>query len=288
MSSPEAPPGVDDLMVPGNVTETGKENVSHLNADFEAPPPPPPRASPPFEADPDPELAAHDELIARSVPTTDLEIALTAVLRRKHAHIERLTNEIDKLKAFVSKRKQTYKRKRKEEGAPTRALSAYNIFIQDRFAKLAKENENALKSDDAEAQLKRVPPSNLVASTGTAWKELSDEVKAQYEERYVTCSSSSDFFSRRFDAEHVRIASVMRKRWQHISHLTNKPIVKETRRVTTCFSQLMCFVLNSPKPVCHPKEDLWPVLWARPGKSLHQTKNSTTNAKQTSTTECIL
>lgn len=131
----------------------------------------------------DPEVIAQNELIESSTPTTPLEIALTAMLKRKDAHIQRITGEISKLKKFVSKRKQTYKRKRKDEGAPTRALSAYNIFIQDRFAKLAKENEKALKSEDTDAELKRVPPSNLVASTGNAWKELPPELKAQYYER---------------------------------------------------------------------------------------------------------
>lgn len=131
----------------------------------------------------DPEIIAQMELIQNSTPETELEIALAAALKRKDVHIARLTAELAKLKAFVSKRKQTYKRKRKDEGAPTRALSAYNIFIQDRFARLAKENENALKSEDLDATLQRVPPANLVASTGGEWKELSAEVKAKYEER---------------------------------------------------------------------------------------------------------
>jgi hypothetical protein len=131
----------------------------------------------------DPEIVAQTELIANSTPSTPLEIALDAALKRKEVHISRLTAEIQKLKAFVSKRKQTYKRKRKDEGAPTRALSAYNIFIQDRFARLAKDNENALRSEDLGAQMKRVPPANLVASTGNEWKELPVSLKAQYEER---------------------------------------------------------------------------------------------------------
>lgn len=131
----------------------------------------------------DPETAAQNQLMQESTPTTPLEIALDAALKRKELHLQRLSAEIQKLKAFVSKRKQTYKRKRKDEGAPTRALSAYNIFIQDRFARLAKENEKALKSEDLDAQLKRVPPANLVASTGNEWKELPPEEKAKYEER---------------------------------------------------------------------------------------------------------
>ena len=52
-----------------------------------------------------------------------------------------------------------------------------------RFAKLAKENEKALSSEDTDAEMKRVPPSNLVASTGNAWKELPQEERVQYHER---------------------------------------------------------------------------------------------------------
>lgn len=131
----------------------------------------------------DPELQKQMEIINANVPTSELEIALVATLKRKDLQIERLSGEISKLKGFISKRKQTYKRKRKDEGAPTRALSAYNIYIQDRFAKLSKENEQALKSSDTDAVLKRVPPASLVASTGNLWKELSNEEKLKYEER---------------------------------------------------------------------------------------------------------
>ena len=133
----------------------------------------------------DPKMAEEMEMIKNTEPQTELEIALAETLKRREAHIERLTNEITKLKAFISKRKQTYKRKRKEQGAPTRALSAYNIFVQDRFSKLAKENEQALKSADSDHKLKRVPPASLVATTGNEWKELSAEEKAHYEERQV-------------------------------------------------------------------------------------------------------
>lgn len=131
----------------------------------------------------DTKFAEDLEYVKNTEATTRLEITLEEVLRRKDSHIARLTGEINKLKAFISKRKQTYKRKRKDEGAPTRALSAYNIFVQDRFARLAKENDVALKSLDSDAQLKRVPPANLVAATGNQWKELSAEGKKQYEER---------------------------------------------------------------------------------------------------------
>ncbi len=131
----------------------------------------------------DPDIVAHLELIKAQPPKTELEIAMAAVLERKEVHIERLVGEISKLKGFIAKRKQVYKRKRKEEGAPTRALSAYNIFVQDRFAKLAKENDAALKSTDTNVQMQRVPPANLVALTGNAWKQLPQEEKDKYEER---------------------------------------------------------------------------------------------------------
>jgi hypothetical protein len=131
----------------------------------------------------DPKIAEELEFIKNATPESRLEIALSEVLMRKESHIERLTGEVQKLKKFISKRKQTYKRKRKDEGAPTRALSAYNIFVQDRFAQLAKENEVALNSADSDAQLKRVPPANLVAATGNQWKELNAEEKSKYEER---------------------------------------------------------------------------------------------------------
>lgn len=128
-------------------------------------------------------IAQQQELISRSIPNTLLELALTDEIKRKDLQIDRLNREILKLKNFISKRKQTYKRKRKEEGAPTRALSAYNIFVQDRFSQLARDNEAALKSPDVNAQLKRVPPASLVASTGNQWKELPAEEKAIYEEK---------------------------------------------------------------------------------------------------------
>ena len=120
-----------------------------------------------------------------ATPTDVINAALCDDQKRKMAHIKRLTAEVKKLKNFISKRKQTYKRKRKESGAPTRALSAYNIFVQERFKRLSKENEVALKSADTDAQMKRVPPASLVASTGKQWKELSGEEKQYYEDKYV-------------------------------------------------------------------------------------------------------
>lgn len=131
----------------------------------------------------DPKTLEYMEYIKTHTPESELEIAMAAILDRKESHIQRLTNEIYKFRAFISKRKQVYKRKRKDNGAPTRALSAYNIYVQDRFLQLAKENEAALKSTDSTAQLQRVPPANLVASTGNAWRDLPAEEKAKYEER---------------------------------------------------------------------------------------------------------
>jgi hypothetical protein len=122
-----------------------------------------------------------DELIRHSEPKTELEIAQRMAIERLELQISRFRNEIKKLKAFISKRKQTYKRKRKDNQAPIRPLSAYNIFIKSQFTKLASENEAALMSADEGAQLKRVPPASIVASTGGEWKHLSAEEKAKYE-----------------------------------------------------------------------------------------------------------
>ena len=145
--------------------------------------PKPKQFAAPILEDLDPEFAEQLEIIKTSEPQSELEVALSETLKRREEQLERLSAEITKLKAFISKRKQTYKRKRKETGAPTRALSAYNIFVQDKFSRLAKDNEQALKSADSEAILKRVPPASLVAATGNEWKELSAEEKSHYDER---------------------------------------------------------------------------------------------------------
>jgi len=142
----------------------------------------------------DPKTREQQELIRNTMPTTELEVAMSDELIRKESQMKRLSGEVAKLKKFISKRKQTYKRKRKDEGAPTRALSAYNIFVQERFSRLAKENEAALNSSDADAVLKRVPPASLVASTGNQWKELPAEEKLYYEERLVMRSCSFRLF----------------------------------------------------------------------------------------------
>jgi len=130
--------------------------------------------------DNDGEAEQKAKFIEKADPKTPLEVAQREAIKKQEMQITRLRNEIKKLKAFISKRKQTYKRKRKDNQAPTRALSAYNIFVQGRFSKLASENEAALQSDDTNAQLKRVPPASLVASTGSEWKNLPPEEKVQY------------------------------------------------------------------------------------------------------------
>jgi len=53
---------------------------------------------------------ADSDLLKNTVPTTPYEIALYEALKLKEAHIERLSGEVQKLKAFISKRTQTYKR----------------------------------------------------------------------------------------------------------------------------------------------------------------------------------
>jgi len=127
--------------------------------------------------------ANYDNIILQSIPKSELEIAQADKLRRQDSQIKRIRAEVKKLTNFISKRKQTYKRKRKDGEAPTRALSAYNIFVRERFSKLAEENDNALKSSDENAQLKRIPPADLVASTGNKWKDLSASERRIYEEK---------------------------------------------------------------------------------------------------------
>mmetsp|Transcript_27892 Transcript_27892/g.76768 ORF Transcript_27892/g.76768 Transcript_27892/m.76768 type:complete len:348 (+) Transcript_27892:123-1166(+) len=137
----------------------------------------------PLEHGQNDDVRRYEAIIATTLPTTELEVALAAMLTRKNAAISKLNTECEKLKQFVAKRKQTYKRKRKDDGAPVRALSGYNLFIKERFAELKKENEKALKSQDVNDQMRRVPPSNLVAQTGNEWKALAPELKAKYDER---------------------------------------------------------------------------------------------------------
>eukprot|EP00979_Chaetoceros_neogracilis_P012053 scaffold3087_cov288-Chaetoceros_neogracile.AAC.2 len=131
----------------------------------------------------DPISKAQQVIIAKTKPTTELEIALAAELERNKCLIANVTNELNKIKQFISKRKQTYKRKRKDGGAPKRALSAYNIYIKEKFKILAQENQDALTDANTEKALQRIKPENLVARTGNEWKKLSSEEKQKYEEK---------------------------------------------------------------------------------------------------------
>jgi len=124
--------------------------------------------------------AEQDEFIRNTKPKSLLEFAQGSLIKRQDLRINKLENEVRKLKEVISKRRQSYKRKRKDDQAPTRALSAYNIFVQDRFSKLASDNEAALLSSDTSAELKRVPPASLVASSGLQWKNLPEEEKKKY------------------------------------------------------------------------------------------------------------
>mmetsp|Transcript_35647 Transcript_35647/g.75106 ORF Transcript_35647/g.75106 Transcript_35647/m.75106 type:complete len:434 (+) Transcript_35647:449-1750(+) len=130
----------------------------------------------------DPDAQRNKSIIADATPTTELELALKSELDRQIKHNELLINEVTKLRRFISKRKQTYKRKRKDESAPRKKLSGYNLFVRERFARLAKENEEALRNADSGAELKRIPPASNIASSGHAWSLLSAEEKARYNE----------------------------------------------------------------------------------------------------------
>jgi hypothetical protein len=134
----------------------------------------------PYQPPTDPLSIAQQHLIATSHPTTDLEVALKAELERNTAHIARLREECIKLRGFINRRKQPYKRKRMEREAPRKSLSAYNLFVREQFVRLAKENESVLQ-DSADMQLARVVPQMNVAAAGKAWKKLTQAEKAKYE-----------------------------------------------------------------------------------------------------------
>jgi len=129
-----------------------------------------------------PDRALHLELIASSTPKTPLELALKSELDRRTHHNDLLASECAKLRSFIAKRKQTYKRKRKDESAPRKKLSGYNIFVKETFAKIARENEDALRDADSTSELKRIPPASNIASAGAGWSQLSAEEKARYNE----------------------------------------------------------------------------------------------------------
>jgi len=141
-----------------------------------------------------PDTVRNKEIIALSTPTTDLELALKAELNRQIHHNELLVGECTKLRGFISKRKQTYKRKRKDESAPRKKLSGYNLFVRERFAKIAKANEDALKNADSGAELKRIPPASNIASSGHAWSQLTR----------IWNSNSSSNISNRSNTRYIR------------------------------------------------------------------------------------
>jgi hypothetical protein len=138
------------------------------------------------------------DIISSSTPSTPLEFALINELDRRTRHNELLINEVTRLREFLSKRKQTYRRKRTDVDAPRKKLSGYNVFVRERFAALARENEEALRMGVATTttssasgggggevvgggvELKRIPPASSISSTGKAWSMLSAEEKERY------------------------------------------------------------------------------------------------------------
>lgn len=132
--------------------------------------------------DDDPDRRRRRAIIADAAPSTDLEVALRAELDRQVRHNAVLAAECAKLRRFVSKRKQSYKRKRLDDAAPRKKLSGYNLFVRERFAAIARANEDALRSADSEKELTRTRPASNIASSGRAWSQLSAEEKARYNE----------------------------------------------------------------------------------------------------------
>jgi len=128
----------------------------------------------------DPTDIQNRQIISASTPTSQLELALTAELHRQIQHNQVLATECTKIRLFIAKRKQTYKRKRKDDGAPRKKLSGYNLFVRERFAELAKQNEEALLSADSGMALKRVAPASNIASSGHAWSQLTALEKDRY------------------------------------------------------------------------------------------------------------
>jgi hypothetical protein len=156
------------------------------------------------EGDPDDDDRYGDrDIIASTAPTTHLEIALRRELDRIALQNDSLSSEVSKLRLFLSRRKQTYKRKRTGNDAPRKKLSGYNVFVRERFAALARENEVALRSGGkggkgsaggsggggrpgeeedggTDAELKKIPPASSISLTGKAWSMLSVEEKERY------------------------------------------------------------------------------------------------------------
>lgn len=128
-------------------------------------------------------IAEHEQTIRENVPQTPLEIALTNELRGKTAQAERLSEELARLRGVFSRRKQPRKTKRPNDDAPARALSAYNIFVQENFSQLAKQNDEVLQSNKQNVELKRIAPASLVAASGDLWKKLSPKEKSHFKKK---------------------------------------------------------------------------------------------------------
>lgn len=131
----------------------------------------------------DPEIKARLDLIANNEAKTELEIALKTELDIRNKQVETLRSELIYMKNFVSRRRQKYKRKRPNDKAPRRAMSAYNLFVQDRFRKIAKENKEVLMDASNCKDMERVEATSLVTKTGNEWSNLSLEQRQAYEER---------------------------------------------------------------------------------------------------------
>jgi len=127
------------------------------------------------------------EIINDITPKSELEVALTSELHRLTRQNELLSQECTRLRGcFTSSttttnakknifRKQiNYKRKRKDESAPRKVLSGYNLFVRERYAKIAKDNEEAMKSG-----AKQMVNTNI-SSSGKAWNMLTTEEKEKY------------------------------------------------------------------------------------------------------------
>jgi len=124
------------------------------------------------------------EMINNSTPKSELEVALTSELHRLTRKNELLNQEVTRLRGFFTSTTKTkknifrkqinYKRKRKDESAPRKVLSGYNLFVRERYAKAAKDNESL------NGGAKQVVNTNDISSSGKAWNMLTTEEKEKY------------------------------------------------------------------------------------------------------------